>query len=193
MYYFFFFFLMIRRPPRSTLFPYTTLFRSPFASAARIVEARFSQHRQTHVPLEPRGCIAEWDAGRQHLTFRTGTQAPHPLRTALAARLRLRETQVTVISPDVGGGFGLKIALLREELAVAAIAIAFARPVRWQEERGENLIAALHAREETIVTRTAVAADGRILALDARIEADFGAYCFFPANYMARVIAMILP
>jgi carbon-monoxide dehydrogenase large subunit len=164
-----------------------------FAAAARVVEARFSQHRQTHAPLEPRGCIAEWDAGRRHLTFRTGTQAPHPLRSALAARLRLRETQVTVISPDVGGGFGLKIALLREELAVAAVAIAFERPVRWQEERGENLIAALHAREETIVTRTAVGADGRILALDARIEADFGAYCFFPANYMARVIAMILP
>jgi carbon-monoxide dehydrogenase large subunit len=164
-----------------------------FAGAARIVEARFSQARQTHAPLEPRGCIADWDAGRQHLTFRAGTQAPHPLRTALATRLRLKETQVTVISPDVGGSFGLKIALLREELAVAAIAIAFARPVRWQEERGENLIAALHAREETIVTRTAVAADGRILALDAHIEADFGAYCFFPANYMARVIAMILP
>jgi carbon-monoxide dehydrogenase large subunit len=164
-----------------------------FAGASRIVEARFSQHRQTHAPLEPRGCIADWDAGRQHLTFRTGTQAPHPLRTALATRLRLKETQVTVISPDVGGGFGLKIALLREELAVAAIAMAFARPVRWQEERGENLIAALHAREEMIVTRTAVQADGRILALDARIEADFGAYCFFPANYMARVIAMILP
>ena len=62
-----------------------------------------------------------------------------------------------MISPDVGGGFGLKIVLLREELCVAALSIAFERPVRWEEERGENLIAALHAREETIVTRTAVA------------------------------------
>jgi carbon-monoxide dehydrogenase large subunit len=164
-----------------------------FARAERIVTSRFAQHRQTHAPLEPRGCIAEWDAGRRHLTFRSGNQAPHPLRTALAARLRLKETQVTVISPDIGGGFGLKIVLLREELAVAALSIAFERPVRWEEERGENLIAALHAREETIVTRAAVASDGRILALDARIEADFGAYCFFPANYMARVVAMILP
>ena len=164
-----------------------------FARAERIVEARFAQHRQTHAPLETRGCIAEWDAGRRHLTFRSGNQAPHPLRTALATRLRLKETQVTVISPDIGGGFGLKIALLREELCIAALSIAFERPVRWAEERGENLIAALHAREETIVTRTAVSADGRILALDAKIEADFGAYCFFPANYMARVIAMILP
>ncbi len=164
-----------------------------FAKAARVVEARFVQHRQTHAPIEPRGCIADWDAGRRHLTFRSGNQAPHPLRTALAARLKLKETQVTVISPDVGGGFGLKIVLLREELCVAALSIALERPVRWEEQRGENLIASLHAREETIVTRTAVAADGRILALEARIEADFGAYCFFPANYMARVIAMILP
>src|SRR6185503_17257183 len=164
-----------------------------FAKAARVVEARFVQHRQTHAPIEPRGCIADWDAGRRHLTFRSGNQAPHPLRTALAARLKLKETQVTVISPDVGGGFGLKIVLLREELCVAALSIALERSVRWEEQRGENLIASLHAREETIVTRTAVAANGRILALEARIEADFGAYCFFPANYMARVIAMILP
>src|SRR5262249_56788544 len=49
-----------------------------FAGAARIVEARFSQHRQTHAPLEPRGCIAEWEAGRRHLTFPPGTPAPHP-------------------------------------------------------------------------------------------------------------------
>ena len=167
--------------------------QTAFASASRVVEARFAQHRQTHAPLEPRGCVAEWDAGRRHLTFRCGTQAPHPLRTALAGRLGLKEIQVTVVSPDVGGGFGLKIALLREELTVAALAIALARPVRWQEERGENLIAALHAREETIVTRTAVTDEGRILALELKIEADFGAYCFFPANYMARVIAMILP
>jgi len=164
-----------------------------FAAAERIVEARFAQGRQTHAPLEPRGCIAEWDAGRSHLTFRSGNQAPHPLRSALAARLRLKETQVTVISPEMGGGFGLKIALLREELAVAALAIALERPVRWTEERGENLIAALHAREEAITTRAAVTREGRILALEARIAADFGAYCFFPANYMARVIAMILP
>jgi carbon-monoxide dehydrogenase large subunit len=158
-----------------------------------VVEARFSQHRQTHMPLEPRGCIASWDRGRRHLTFQAGAQAPHPLRSALAARLRLSESQVTVVSEDVGGGFGQKIALLREELACAALAIALGRPVRWREERGENLVAALHAREESATLRAAVAADGRLLALEATLEADFGAYCFFPANYMVAVVAMILP
>ena len=164
-----------------------------FAKADRIVEARFSQARQTHVPMEPRGIVAEWDAGRRHLTVRTGNQAPHPLRSALAGRLGLGEGQVTVISPDMGGGFGQKIALLREELTIAALGMALERPVRWQEERGENLMAALHAREETIVTRAAVTRDGRLLGLEASMEADIGAYCFFPANYMARVVALILP
>ena len=164
-----------------------------FAAAHRVVEARFSQHRQTHMPLEPRGCIATWDRGRRHLTIQAGAQAPHPLRSALASRLRLSESQVTVVSEDVGGGFGQKIALLREELACAALAIELGRPVRWREERGENLVAALHAREEAAVLRAAVAADGRLLAIEATLEADFGAYCFFPANYMIAVVAMILP
>jgi carbon-monoxide dehydrogenase large subunit len=164
-----------------------------FARAARVVEARFGQHRQTHAPLEPRGCLAVWDAGREHLTMRIGTQAPHPYRSALAARLGLKEWQVTVVAPDMGGGFGQKIIPLREDLACAAAARLLGRPVRWRETRSENLTAAMHAREEVVTTRAAVAEDGRLLALACRIRSDFGAWCFFPANYMARVVAMILP
>ena len=163
-----------------------------FTEAYRVVEARFHQGRQTHAPLEPRSCCAVWDEGREHLTMHAGNQAPHPLRTQLAARLGLGEGQVTVICPDIGGGFGQKIALFREELAVAALARALNRTVRWQESRGENLLAASHAREQSAHTRAAVTADGRIMALELSITEDFGAYCFFPANYMARVVAMIL-
>ena len=162
--------------------------RATFAQAERIVESRFAQGRQTHMPLEPRGVIAEWDEGRRHLTVRLGNQAPHPLRSALAARLGLAESAVTVVSPDMGGGFGQKIALLREELAVAALARALGRPVRWQETRGENLIASLHAREETIITRAAVTREGQILGLEAWMEADVGAYCFFPAKDRKSVV-----
>ena len=163
-----------------------------FATAAHVVEARFGQHRQTHAPMEPRGCCAVWDAGREHLTMHVGNQAPHPYRTALAARLGIAESQVTVICPDIGGAFGQKIALYREELAVAALARVLKRPIRWREERGENLLGAAHAREQDVVTRAAVDPDGRITALDLRIVEDFGAYCFYPANYIARVVAMIL-
>ena len=161
-------------------------------SAHAVVEASFSQHRQTHLPIETRGCIAIWDGGREHLTFHIGNQVPHPLRTQIAARLRLSESQVTVISPDVGGGFGQKIALYREELTVAALARHLRRPVRWREDRMENLQASSHAREQTCRLRAGVDAEGRILALDLAIEEDFGAYCFYPANYLARVVALIL-
>jgi carbon-monoxide dehydrogenase large subunit len=164
-----------------------------FAAAAHCVTANFSQARQTHAPMEPRGCLASWDPGRGHLTMIVGTQAPHPYRTALAARLGLSEAQVTIRSPDMGGGFGQKIVLLREELACAAAARLLARPVRWRESRSENLAAALHAREDRVRVRAAVTADGTILALDAQLDNDFGAWCFFPANYMARMLVLNLP
>ena len=144
------------------------------------------------MPIETRGCIALWDEGREHLTFHIGCQVPHPYRTMLAGRLRLSESQVTVISPDVGGGFGQKITLYREELAVAAIARALKRPVRWREDRIENLTASTQAREDLCRTRAAVDASGRLLALELEILEDFGAYCFYPGNYLARVVAMIL-
>ena len=163
-----------------------------FREADRIVEACFSQGRQTHAPIETRGCAAVWDEGRQHLTFHIGNQVPHGFRTQLAARLKLSESQVTIVCPDIGGGFGQKIALYREELTVAALARALKRPVRWREDRIENLTSASHAREDFVRTRAAVARDGRILALEVEIVEDFGAYSFYPANYLARVIAMIL-
>lgn len=163
-----------------------------FAEAEIVVEAAFHQQRQTHAPIETRGCCAVWDPGRRHLTMHIGNQVPHPFRTQLAARLRLSEAQVTVICPDIGGAFGQKIALYREELTVAALARELRRPVRWREDRAENLIAASHAREDVARTRAAVDARGRILGLELEIVEDFGAYCFYPANYLARVVAMIL-
>ena len=161
-------------------------------TACRVVEATFSQARQTHVPIETRGCAAVWDRGREHLTFHIGSQVPHPLRTQLAARLALDESQVTVISPDVGGAFGQKIALYREELVVAALARHLGRPVRWREDRLENLSAAANSREDFCRTRAAVDEQGTLLSLTLEMREDFGAYCFFPANYLARVVAMIL-
>jgi aerobic carbon-monoxide dehydrogenase large subunit len=160
--------------------------------AYRVIESSFSMHRQTHLPIETRGCIASWDAGREHLLFQVGTQVPHPYRTTLAGRLRLSESQVTVASPDVGGGFGQKIAVYREELTVAVAAMQLDRPVRWREDRMENLLASSHAREDHCRTRVAVDAQGRVLALDLDIVEDFGAYSFYPGNYLARVVAMII-
>lgn len=163
-----------------------------FATAHRVVETSFVQHRQTHVPMEPRGCCAIWDAGREHLTMHVGTQVPHPYRTNLAFRLGLSESQVTVNCPDIGGGFGQKIALYREELTVAALARELNQPVRWREERGENLLAAAHAREQTARVRAAVEADGAITGLSVDIAEDFGAYCFYPANYLLNMTVLAI-
>jgi carbon-monoxide dehydrogenase large subunit len=164
-----------------------------FERAHRVVRTRFAHQRMTHAPLETRGCAAVWDAGRAELTMHTGTQVPHPYRTQLAARLGLTEAQVRVIVPDVGGAFGQKLVVHREDLVVAALARHLGRPCCWREDRAENLTAALAAREDGAEVEAAVTADGRILALRARLLSDFGAYAVFPANYMLRVVAMLLP
>jgi aerobic carbon-monoxide dehydrogenase large subunit len=163
------------------------------AAADRVVAARFHQGRQTHVPMEPRGCLASWQAGDETLTFWHSTQIPHPIRSALAARLGVAESAVRVITPDVGGGFGQKIPLYREELTTAVASRLLGRPVRWIETRRENLLASLHAREDIVDVRAAVKSDGTIVGLDLQILTDFGAYAYFPANYMARVIGMLVP
>src|SRR2546426_9983297 len=163
------------------------------ASADRVVAVRFHQGRQTHVPLEPRGCLASWAPGDETLTFWHSTQIPHPMRSALAARLGMSESAVRVITPDVGGGFGQKIPLYREELATAAASRLLGRPVRWIETRRENLLAALHAREDIVDVRAAAKSDGTLLGLDVKILTDFGAYAYFPPNYMARVVGMMIP
>jgi aerobic carbon-monoxide dehydrogenase large subunit len=160
--------------------------------AHKVVECEFHESRLTHLPIETRGLAAVWDEGRQHLTVHIGNQVPHPFRSQLAARMRLSESQVTIISPDVGGAFGQKIALYREELSVCAASRQLRRPVRWREDRMENLMASSHAREDSCRTRAAVTKEGRLLGLELEILEDFGAYCFYPANYLARVVAMIL-
>ena len=167
--------------------------RTALGAADKVVAVRFHQGRQTHVPMEPRGCLASWQPGDETLTFWHSTQIPHPMRSALAARLGIAESAVRVITPDVGGGFGQKIPLYREELATAAASRLLGRPVRWIETRRENLLASLHAREDIVDVKAGVKADGTILGVDVQIVTDFGAYAYFPANYMARVVGMMVP
>src|SRR2546428_1521426 len=109
-------------------------------AADRVVAGRFHQGRQTHGPLEPRGCLPSWLPGDETLTFWHSTQIPHPMRSALAARLGIPESAVRVITPDVGGGFGQKIPLYREELTTAAAPRLLARPGRWIQTPRANLL-----------------------------------------------------
>jgi aerobic carbon-monoxide dehydrogenase large subunit len=163
-----------------------------FADADAIVEAQFRAQRLTHVPIEGLGVLAVWDKGREELTFYSGQQTAHVTRTLLASRLGLGENQVRVVSPDIGGAFGLKIPLFREELAVAAVAIELGRPVKWTEDRTENLMASNHARDDAVSVKAAVRSDGTILGIKADLWADFGAYAFYPPSYIIDVVGWLL-
>ena len=151
-----------------------------FAEAAVTVSATFASARVAALPLEGRACLAEWDDRDGQLVMHTSTQVPHQVRSGVAQALGLPEAGVRVIAPDVGGGFGLKCVVGREEVAVAAAALRLRRPVRWAEDRRENLTAAFHGHEQRYRVRAAFDGEGRILALDAMIDCDTGAYSVFP-------------
>jgi carbon-monoxide dehydrogenase large subunit len=151
-----------------------------FGTAAVTVRATFRSARVAALPLEGRACLAEWDDRDDQLVLHVSTQVPHQVRSGVAQALHLPERQVRVIAPDVGGGFGLKCVVGREEVAVAAAALRLRRPVRWAEDRQENLTAAFHGHEQRYQVRAAFSQDGRILGLDAEIDCDTGAYSAFP-------------
>ena len=151
-----------------------------FAGAAVTVSATFRSARVAALPLEGRACLAEWDDRDDQLIMHVSTQVPHQVRSGVAQALRLPERSIRVIAPDVGGGFGLKCVVGREEVAVAAAALRLQRPVRWTEDRQENLTAAFHGHEQRYQVRAAFDAEGRILGLDAEIDCDTGAYSVFP-------------
>jgi carbon-monoxide dehydrogenase large subunit len=151
-----------------------------FADAALTVTATFRSGRVAALPLEGRACLAEWDDRDDQLVMHVSTQVPHQVRSGVSQALGLPERQIRVIAPDVGGGFGLKCVVGREEVAVAAAAWRLRQPVRWVEDRQENLTAAFHGHEQRYQIRAAFDDQGRIQALDAEIDADTGAYSVFP-------------
>ncbi|MET9251272.1 xanthine dehydrogenase family protein molybdopterin-binding subunit [Nonomuraea sp. NPDC003709] len=151
-----------------------------FAGAQRVVSVRVNSARQNALPLETRGAVASWDPREEQLVVHTCTQVPHLVRTLLAECLCLDERAVRVIAPDMGGGFGLKCVVGREELAAAAAALRLRRPVKWIEDRRDALTASFLAREQHYDVRAAFDEDGRMLALDAGIVCDMGAYSCYP-------------
>jgi aerobic carbon-monoxide dehydrogenase large subunit len=151
-----------------------------FAAAHLTVSATFESARVAALPLEGRACLAERDDRDDQLVLHVSTQVPHQVRSGVAQALGLPERAIRVIAPDVGGGFGLKCVVGREEVAVGAAALRLGRPVRWTEDRQENLTAAFHGHEQRYRVRAAFDAAGRILGLDADIDCDTGAYSVFP-------------
>jgi carbon-monoxide dehydrogenase large subunit len=154
-----------------------------FAQAERtgaVVRVQARTGRQNALPLETRGVVADWDDRDEQLRVQTCTQIPHQVRTVLSRCLGLDERQVRVTVPDMGGGFGQKCVVGREEIAAAAAAFTLRRPVKWIEDRRDALTAAFLAREQRYDARAAFDADGAILALDVDLVCDMGAYSCYP-------------
>lgn len=155
-------------------------FERAAVTADRFIEAEFGCARQTPLPLECRGVIASLDAASGILTVWTSTQVPDMVRTGLAICLGLSPERIRVLVPQVGGGFGLKAHLFGEEVAVAALALRLGRPVRWVEDRRENLIASAHAHDTRVQLRVGLSREGRFLGVEAEVTADVGAYSIWP-------------
>jgi aerobic carbon-monoxide dehydrogenase large subunit len=151
-----------------------------FESAHAIVTATFDTGRVAAVPMEGRACLAEWDAREDTLVLHTSTQVPFVVRTAAADVLGLPQQRVRVIAPDVGGGFGQKCVVSREELLVSIAALKCGRPVKWTEDRQENMMAAFHGHEQRYEASAAFDKDGKLLALKVDILCDVGAYSCYP-------------
>ena len=148
--------------------------------ATVVVSRQVELSRQAMVPMEGKAVVAHWDERTDQLVMHYSTQTPHVVRTGIAQFLGIDEGQVRIISPDVGGGFGYKVIVHPEELAVAWLALKYRKPFRWIEDRREHLISGANARQHRY-DMTAYADDkGRLLALDAHIVIDGGAYSNWP-------------
>jgi aerobic carbon-monoxide dehydrogenase large subunit len=146
-----------------------------FENADLIVKGTYEIPRLVATPMECRGMVARYDPTADELTMWTSTQVPHRVKTYLTALLPQKPASVRVIAPDVGGGFGRKIEVWPEEVASAYAAIELKRPIKWIEERSENLVAS-HGRGFTGDVEAAVSSDGQILGLRFRMLADLGAF-----------------
>jgi len=163
-----------------------------FARADRVVRATISVHRHQNVPMEGRGSIAAWDEEKGQLTFRTSTQSPHMVKMLMAPQLNLPMEKIRVIAGDVGGAFGLKTGLFREDVALAAAAMDLGRPIKWIEDRGEHLAASGQAREEMADIEAAVSAQGLLLGVKMDVKLNSGAYPCDPfpgAMYVGSISA----
>jgi len=163
------------------------------AADTRTVSGRLSSSRHSGVPMEGRAVLAEFVGGR--VRVHTSTQIPHLIRTAVATAMGLPERQVQVVSPDVGGGFGVKAQAYPEEVACSVAARSLGVPVKWVEDRREHFLASHHSREHTHDATLHFTNEGIIQALSAELYVDMGAYSVFPwTSTMDTGMAMgILP
>jgi carbon-monoxide dehydrogenase large subunit len=148
-----------------------------FARAAHVARLDFRITRVSANPMEPRNALATHDPIEDRYTLTTGTQLPHVMRNEIAQyALGIPSSSLRIISPDVGGGFGMKESPFPEHVLCLAAAKRLGRPVRWTATRTESFLSDSHARDNLSTAELALAADGEFLGLRVRTLCNLGAY-----------------
>jgi aerobic carbon-monoxide dehydrogenase large subunit len=157
-------------------------FDAVWNSAAKVVKVDARSRRQNATPMEARAGHAAYDPSTGRVTLTCGTQMPHLTRTAIADLLGMPEADLRVIAPDVGGGFGQKMALPAEYAVLVWLARKLKSTVAWTEDRRENLIASFHSRDQYVTLEGAFDKNAKLLALRADVVANVGAYSCYPTT-----------
>jgi len=147
-----------------------------FANAAVVVSEDVLYPRSHPAPLETCGAVADFNKATGKLTMWCNTQAPHAHRTVYALVAGLPEQKIQVISPDIGGGFGNKVPIYPGYVCAVVGSIVTGKPVKWMEDRSENLISTGFARDYHMHGEIAATADGKILGVKVDVLADHGAF-----------------
>ena len=155
---------------------------SAFRNAAHIFREELWQHRGSAHPIEARGLVAQYEPANDGVTVFASTQKAHDLYQNLSAFLALDENRLRVATPDVGGGFGPKLCVYPEDVAVTAAAHLLKRSLKWIEDRREHFVATVHERDQYWSVEIAVDADARILGIRGKLFHDQGAYALQDVN-----------
>ena len=152
------------------------VFAQTQADGGVVVKARLMNQRLAPASMETRGVVAEYTKSNKSLTIWSSSQIPHLLRNILAATVGLPQHQVRVIVPEVGGGFGSKLNIYPEELVAAFASMKTGKPVKWIEDRSENLAVTVHGRDQVDYIEVAATRDGKVTGFKVHGISDMGAY-----------------
>ena len=153
-----------------------------FAAAKHVIREELWQHRGAGHPIEGRGLVAEWRDADETMTVFASTQKAHDLLNSLNACVRLDDNRLRVATPDVGGGFGPKLCVYSEDVAVVAAARLLRRSIKWIEDRREHFTNAAQERDQHWSLELAVDGEGRVLGIRGRLLHDQGAYALQDVN-----------
>jgi carbon-monoxide dehydrogenase large subunit len=183
-----------RELPSNTVATYKVNFGDldgAFAKAAHVFHTDLWQHRGAGHPIEGRGILAEYNQGNSGLTVWASTQKAHDLFQSITSLFDFDESRLRVVTPEIGGGFGPKLCIYSEDIAVVAATLLLKRPVKWIEDRREHFTNAAQERDQYWSIDMAVDADGKVLGIRGTLIHDVGAFALQDVNIPFNSASMI--